>query len=99
MLKNRGKTIALIIIIIAIISFIVLWAAGPLPLFVTKVSAESYVESRYGGSDLKFADVYWDSNWNRYFVSFNDAAGSVYNFKMSEFFPNTVMYDPINPPG
>jgi hypothetical protein len=98
-MKHKGRNIALIAIIIIIITFVVLWITGPLPSSVARASAQSYVDSRYASKDLKFSEVYWDSMWNRYFVSFTDETGSVYNFKMSELFPNTIMYDPINPPG
>jgi hypothetical protein len=90
---------SLIIASLTIIALFLFWVTGIIPSYIAKTSAEKYVESRYKDKDLKFLEVRWDSFWDRFFVSFTDKSGNIYGFKMSEYVPTSIMYDPLNPPG
>lgn len=78
---------------------ILFWITGILPAYIARTSSEKYVEAKYKSREFKFLEVYWDDNWERYFVSFKDIDGNVVNLKMSEYIPSSVIYDPLNPPG
>lgn len=96
--KNK-KVITAVIASLLIITMLSFWVTGVIPAFIAEISAQKYVESKYKDRGFKIIEIYWDKNMDRYFVSFTDKSGSRFNFKMSEYIPNTVMYDPLNPPG
>jgi hypothetical protein len=96
---GNKKVITSVVASLLIIAIFLFWVTGVIPSFIAKISAEKYVKSKYIDRDLKITEVYWDKNMDRYFVSFTDESGNRCNFKMSEYIPSTVMYDPLDPPG
>ena len=80
-----------IIVASVIVSVMLLWFSGLIPMQIAKIYGKSYVKNNFPEKSLEFSHIEWNKFYGDYIITFKDKNGKNYSSVIGpEFFPITM---------
>lgn len=97
MKHNKKKRRTLIVIVVAVLLLVAPFATGIVPKLIAEQTVQTYVQKNYPDKNLKFNLSEYSYSHKAWLIQYTDGTKTVGFMVHPSIWPNTIIWDQLNP--